>query len=523
MFKKVQRYIKQQPLTVILGCLLIVQILMIAVCNIKLIDNNVDCDNAKLFVHIREMWEQKTWFLPSWVYMTTLEIDCSSLLALPLYGVTGNIYLAFGLANIILLGIFIAAVFYLFWEKPFVYPVLAMNLICIPYSMGMLDYFNMLFFAGAQYIIKVLVPLLIIAILVHQEKNSGVDKKVKITIFILFCFLLFITSLSSGVYVFVCGVVPVLLVYGLYKLFRYEKIKIGVWVQIDITVILAAIGISLNGVLMGGAKGNDMTMIGVDQFWNNALSCILGIFELFGGICSEADVPVISLQGISVLSKACLTLVYFACAAIGYRKLIKKQGSIRILFLGSVFVWNLFVLLITDASYGAATYEYRYHLMGMIPVVCITSEILLDSFTKWRKWQKFIMGAVGVTALLIVNGCAFKVALDTEDKQAELRAVCNYCEDLDAEYVYLFLDTAASEICRCIGNTEVEYLCLTGEGKTTVYDYYSEYEGKHVQMEAAVVVVDDVVFNLGDYFEQGGYKFQKFATVAGRSLYQFVD
>ena len=50
MFKKVQRYIKQQPLTVILGCLLIVQILMIAVCNIKLIDNNgtVKYDYGKL-------------------------------------------------------------------------------------------------------------------------------------------------------------------------------------------------------------------------------------------------------------------------------------------------------------------------------------------------------------------------------------------------------------------------------------------------------------------------------------------
>ena len=523
MFKKVQRYIKEQPMTVILGCILLVQILMIAVCNIKLIDNNIDCDNAKLFVHIREMWEQKTWFIPNWVYMTTLEIDCSGLLALPLYGLTGNICLAFGVANMILLGIFIAVVFYLFWEKPLVYPVLAMNFICIPYSLGMLDYFNMLFFAGAQYIIKVLVPLLLIAILVHQEKNSSVDKKVRITVFLLFGFLLFITSLSSGVYVFAVGVLPVLLVYGLYKLIRYEKIMIGVWIQIDITVILAAIGICLNGLLMGGAKGNDMTLISVDQFWDNALSCILGIFELFGGISSEADVPVISLQGISVLAKACLVLVYFACAVVACRKQIKKQGSVRVLLLGAVFVWILCILMITKTSYGAATYEYRYHLLGMIPVICITSEILLERFSELRKWQKLIMGAVGVTALLIVNGCAFEVALNTEDKQAGLRAVCDYSEDLDVEYVYLFLDTSAAEICRCIGDSEMEYLCMTGEGKTSVYDYYGEYEGGNVHTESAIVVVDDAVFNLGDYFEQGGYRFQRFATVAGRSLYQFVE
>ena len=39
--------------------MLIVQFCLIVFCNLNLIDNNLDCDNAKLFRHIMEIWEQK--------------------------------------------------------------------------------------------------------------------------------------------------------------------------------------------------------------------------------------------------------------------------------------------------------------------------------------------------------------------------------------------------------------------------------------------------------------------------------
>ena len=97
-----------------LGALLLIQFLLICVCNLTLIDNNLDCDNAKMFRHIMEIWERKTLVIPDWSYTTTLEIDCGSLLAIPIYGLTDNIYLADGIANILITVLMLAVIFYLF-------------------------------------------------------------------------------------------------------------------------------------------------------------------------------------------------------------------------------------------------------------------------------------------------------------------------------------------------------------------------------------------------------------------------
>ncbi len=521
--QKMIKKINECPLTFILGWILICQIILISVCNITLIDNNIDCDNAKLFVHVMEMWEQKKIAIPNWVYMTTLEIDCSSLLALPLYAVTGNIYLSFGIANIIFIGFFVGVIFYLFQEKKAVYPILASNLICIPYAVGMLDYFNMMFFCGSQYILKVLLPLLFIAILVNRDRAGKKPRVSYIFISVVFLVLLFITSLSSGIYVFVVGILPIIIVYYLYKLLKYEKVYADVYLVSGLCVISAAFGIYLNGVIMGGAKGNSMMLISINQVLTNTFSCIAGIFELFGGATTSAEMPVLSVEGIAVIVKICFVFLFLICGLIALYKVIRKQTDLWTALLLSVFGWNMFVLLITNASYGAATYEYRYHLIGMIPLICITGKVLLDIFERGKYLQKLVFGGVGVIALLTVNVLSFSTAMDRTDKQAELRAVCDYCKELEVDYVYLFLDTSAAEICRVIGEDDTIYLCMTGDGKTSVYDYYGEYKDKPVQTENAVVVINNTVYSLGDYFEQNGYKFQKFDTVSNRSLYYFVE
>lgn len=46
----------------------------------------VDYDAAKLMYHTKEMWRNKTFFIDGWLYTTTGEWDCSSILAAPLYG-----------------------------------------------------------------------------------------------------------------------------------------------------------------------------------------------------------------------------------------------------------------------------------------------------------------------------------------------------------------------------------------------------------------------------------------------------
>ena len=134
--ENIKKTLKNHYFAVGLTVLLVIQVVLIVYCNFTLMDQNLDCDNGKLFTHIMHMWTEKTFVLKDWYYSTTLEWDCSALFAVFFYGLTGNIYVACSLSNAILLLIFLAAVFYLFRGKNILYPLLCANLLCIPYPIS---------------------------------------------------------------------------------------------------------------------------------------------------------------------------------------------------------------------------------------------------------------------------------------------------------------------------------------------------------------------------------------------------
>ncbi len=523
LMRKQLRKIKMYSLIFLGGGILFLQCILIAVCNIKLIDNNIDCDNAKLFVHVMEMVKQGRVAIPNWSYTTTLEWDCSSLFALPIYAITKNIYLSFGIANILFLIIFIGSLFYLFNGKNFIYPIFAANLICIPYSLGMLDYFNMMFFCGSQYILKVLLPIMFIAILV----NSDVREKSKIAYSVFtVAFIIFfaITSISSGIYVFATGIMPVLCVYLIWKLIKFEKIPVEVCTIAVFTVIMGVLGIYFNQVIMGEARGNGgMVLISIYQVLANVSSCLSGIFELFGGATYDMQLSVFTIEGIDVVVKICVIVGVLICGGIAFCRIVKKQSDMLITLLFSVFAWNLFVLLITNTRAGSATYEYRYHLIGMIPLLCVTSIILLDGLFELNEVQKKVFITLSASVLIVINIFSFSEALNREDKQAELKALCEYCNELELEYVYLYDGSNDADMCRLISESESLYLCVVSEGKTWAYDFYSQYVNGDISSENAILVVDNEKDFFGETFEAFGFKFEKFDTVANRSLYRFVN
>jgi len=523
--KKILLYAKNNFWTCLLLLIFLIQFLLIALCNINLIDNNIDCDTAKLFVHIMKMAEYNSIIIPNWYYSTTFEIDCSSLLALPIYMLTNDIYLSFGLANIIFLAGLISIVFFLFKDKNIMYPLLTANLFCIPYTVGMLDYFNMLFFGGAQYIIKGALPLFFIVLILWSE--SAQNKKRKLYSFIpltVFEFLVLINAFSSGIYVLFVGFFPILASYALYKILKCEKTAKLSYIIIGLTLVLSIIGIILNKIYIGGSRGAGMTLISIYQIIANTFGCFAGIFELFGGISHDlnVDVAVLSLEGIGILLKALLVHTFIVCGIIAFIKILRKKADLRLVLLLSVFIWNMFVLLATNTKAGSSTYEYRYHIIGMLPLICVSVIILLNYWNELKIFQKRIFATIVILTLICINVLSFPKALDRTDKQAELKTLCAYCDQLDVDYVYLYDASNDADMCRLITQDDAHYLFVGPNGTTWAYDYYESYVGGFVYPESAILVVDNR-YNFGDTFESFGYKFEKFDTVANRTLYYFSE
>lgn len=525
MIQKIIQKIKHNPMEICLFVVLAIQFCLIAISNITLIDQNLDCDNANIFNHIATMWEEKTLAIPGWSYPSTLEWDCTTLFALPLYGLTKNIYLSCALSNTIFLALFIATIFFLFRGKELLYPLVCANLICIPYRVGMLDYYNMLFFAGGQYIVRVLVPLMLIAVLMAAEDLKNMSKREKrayIAFSVGYMVLLLISSMSSGIYVTACGLVPVWVVYIFYKFFKWEKPANSVFLLGAASAVCALGGMIINAQIMGGARGNSMIFCSVYIMLGNVSSCFFGLFELLGGATTALDAAIFTVSGVIMLAKACLTVVILVCGIIALVRCIKKQGDLRLWLLLSIFIWNYFILNVSYARAGSDTYEYRYHLIGMIPLMCIAAIILVDGFRKNSVQQQRVLFVGGLAVLLFLSGASFGDLYRRGEQNVQLKEFCEYFEEngIGIDRVYMYCASNDADICRILDRDRM-YIFVGDDGITWIYDHYEKYVNGQADPENAIVAVNDAEYDLGESFYIQDKKLVKYDSVGGRSLYYF--
>lgn len=513
--------VKEKPMEIALALLLAIQVFLIALSNLTLIDQNLDPDVAKLLKHAIAMWEEKTLAIPEWIYVSTLELDCTTLLALPLYGLTKNIFLASSLSNIILTLIFIRVIFLLFEGNDPLYPLMCANLICIPYRVGTLDYYNMMFFSGAQYIVKVSIPLLLIGLLLLAEREKNLTKNRRFWIFsALYLILLAVSSLSSGVYVVACGLIPVFAVYLFYKFIIWKRVPVPVFILFGLSFLCISGGMTANKMILGETKAGSMVFCSLYATLDNVTSCFFGLFELIGGNTTDFDFVIFSVDGIIMLSKCCLMIAFLICGAFAFVKCVKKRGDLRLKLLLSVFVWNYFILNVSSTRYGAITFEYRYHLMGLIPLMCVTVVIMIQWFRnlsniqqKWLFWSVF-------AAFLVFQSMAFREVFIRGEQNSSIKELVAYVDDTDLEAVYVYYPSGAPDICRLLDGDRL-YLEVNDEGITPrVLDYYGQYIGAPVMTENAIVAVSG---DKGDRFELGGYSMIRFDSVDIWTLYYFAN
>ena len=518
-FSKLKKGNIEQIVTLVAGLILLLQIVAIIFCNFTLMDNYVDADSSKVMLHVMKMWEHKTLLVPDWSYMTTMEWDCASVFALPMYALTKNIFLSFALSNTIFVLIYVGVMFVLFSDKRPLYPILASIFVLVPYSVGMLDYFNMMFFGASQYVIKVLVPLLTIAMLLAYESGSKAKKRVLAGFALA---LSFITAISSGLYVVLVGILPLFIMYYLYKLLMSEKVT---WEVVGISAadaVLCLVGMVLNHKI-GTAKGNSMVLILAKDIYQNMMSCLIGIWELLGGVSYEADVAITSFSSIAILIRSCFAILFVVCGVVAISRILRKKGNLRASLLMAMIAWNFFVLFHSKTSYGSPTYEYRYHLFTVIPLMLLTTLVLLDGFMQATKVQKMVFAAIGIGALLSVNVVSFYQVIAAPDQNAAYKELVNYCDDLDVEYVYLYGDSEGSEITRILSGNNKHYLHATDGGASVSHGYYAKFHAMPIVKENAIMVVEDETMEKGTYFEILNYGFTYFDSVGDMHLYTIAD
>ncbi len=430
----------------------------------------LDYDAAKLFGNVREMAATNSIIIPDWVYATTCEWDTSALFALPLYYLTADLLLSFKLANIIMVILWVALIYGLTKRLHFTSEASALSciLVLLPYGFGMLEYWNMLFYQGCQYALKVMIPLLLVYLFlsINERKPLWFDYALGI----IAIFLVFLTALSSGVYVFVCGIFPVLLYAVIHQLRSSSFPKPAMWTFIALIIVATVFGLLAAHAFGLSTRGSRMTLNSAETFADNAARLITGLFMLFSSISKET-VPVLSFAGIHGFVLFIFVIAIIAFMIYGVIRLIKAPDTRS--FLIVIALWNLIVLLACQTTYGAF-YEYRYLLIGIVPLLIFSAAAFLDALRVIAGQNHLIAMVLALCLMVPLMGIVDVAFLrSTEANPQNSLAIQRFIEehDLDIDGVYT-PDTGTAEKARLF-DTERPYVYLDlGTGELKSYDYY---------------------------------------------------
>ena len=160
------------------GIIVILQYAAVVLFNFLYTDNAIDSDTAKLLRHAVEMGRNHTLNIPEWIHTTTMEWDTSALLSAPIYSLTHNIYISTAVSNTVITSLLICLIIRLFgrFGLSIRTALKSCALLLIPYAFGMLDYYSLLMFGGAQYVFRIMIPILLLCILkTSADKRTGIE------------------------------------------------------------------------------------------------------------------------------------------------------------------------------------------------------------------------------------------------------------------------------------------------------------------------------------------------------------
>lgn len=448
-------WIKEHWLEILLCVGIVIQIGALAVFNLTRLPYESNYDSSCAYAQIVEMWRQKRILLKDWAYQTTLGIDSPVLLGALFYGITKNAFTAFGLANIVTVIVY-AFLFYDILKQADVAKnmrLLAVLFLLTPYSTGQLGYMPMLFTSAGSYAYKLLVPLLLIDILVRMHKGQGIRKYWYLILFA--TFFVFDTAVSSGEYILLCAVLP-LIGYEILHVLIGNDIKQIFNKRLGFLILESAIYVV--GIKVGRrtgiieSVGSQMMLTKAKHFPSVIAKCLTGIFQLFGGIPDYEDIPVTQTYGMMYLFRFFLAAVILA-SWIYLLKHLKENEKYKELvgMITCIFAVNLIVLIFANVNYATKTFEFRYHLISMIPMILLTSIAASDLWEKRKLLEQTIV-LVTIVLLLFVNVYDYKNYMrDCYNYQGDMQGITLTAEQ---EGVHLIITIGSESISmgRCMRN-----------------------------------------------------------------------
>ena len=467
---------------------------------------SLDPDFATVVYHLREIVNKGSLILPNWVATTSMEFDSTLLFAVPFYALTGNEFLSVGLSDLLIVFIYIYAIWNILMALHVRIGVrfLTLAVIITPYNYDWLDYFKMLFFAHANYSIKALVPIMLVLCLLAFGDGEFADffnTRKRFTFLFIYLSLLFVTCASTGIYTIVCGVAPIFFanLFSLWKKrYPFNERLISVWAM---TGIFATIGVFTYNLIYTG-HSPDTELVKREEFWDNLKYVFVGVFQAFGVMVKKV-VPIFSKMGIFYLLKTIFVITIFIVSLMVIYKWIRGVANYNhyVVFF-SVILFNMLILIVGDMRAGNDFIPYRYLFVGM-PILLTGMGIMLNRYIATHN-NKQVMPIITVVLIacsymLIGN---FKITNDNLMDKDYIVDMTNYFDTLDVDTVFIADDKDTALMCKAVDDSK-KYACYNSEDETITLEinYYNDEKNFSYYGDKNVIAIPN--FNkLTDYVSE---------------------
>ena len=414
----------------------------------------VDRDFAKNMRQAIEMGRNHKLFLDGWIYFTNTGHDQPNTMAAMFFAVVGDIFTSYFIVGIIDLLIFIYVTHRILDNigVDYDYQLLWIMLVFTPYCYGALEYSSMLFYAYGAYAHKTIIPILLVALLSSSKAKSYSFYGM---LFFYGVFLL-ATSISSQIYVAVCGLIPVAIcVVVFWSLGFMRDIKkriVGLWMYSGM-IILTGLLIRYILGLTTTASVNTFALCSptdIEPITKNLGTLIGLVYNPSNGT------PVFSIQGMKQLMNLCILVFFFTFGLISVKNVVlflrdrkeMKEEKWRYVFTESsfiiLFIFNELILFLIGST-------ERYHLMGVVPLMgcaCINCRkyIMRDKGRLYKSILGFVICCIMAQGILA--GLDFyKDYRHLEDKnRTVLEQVINVAKERNIGTIYFMGDNLSSMV-----------------------------------------------------------------------------
>lgn len=490
----------------ILLSLVAIQILYLLIFNVCRMKYMVNFDSNTYLVQVMQIWKQRTLLIEDYYYSTMLTWDMPTLLAVAFYGIFRDVFLAYALADDVLIILFVLVLNKLCNDLNFSKIAKHLTFIAIfaTYQYGSVDYMEELFVNGALYGFRIMFMLMMIDVLVCFRKGTPAKKDIVVYCLSLVGF--FLCGISSGIFELGCCVLPLLLYEIWDVLDKNEEFKIRYFFNRRMFLVCMAAAVTLCGIaanrLLGLAASSAMQKgtMAAEGLGTNIINVFISLFQLFGW--PQDSVSIASITGIFAFAAAAVTLAVLAVFIIVSVWSFSKRGvageqricSRQIL---CIFLVNALLFCFADLTYGSSTFEYRYWLTAIIPVF-LEFGILYDNSkgrikASYRKILLICYAALTVCISVYKNYGMWHV----DWGGSKFDGLMDIAVEQDRDTVFIYSDYFSSRVFLAFAPEELDVFgvnnCgIDNTGTTWIYDQlYMPKWGNYVKYDADCLLMDE--------------------------------